>query len=345
MKAAFKGFITQKLNEKETDCADSYSYNLANDRFAVSDGVSQSFYPKIWSQILVENFVQAKGKNLKEHQQILEECKKIWKQKINDIAKAKEAPWFVKESFNRNKSAAATFVGLILDGSKKKWSYIVIGDSYLFFNPANNQDFEKVIKQPNHQNPQFNNSPDYLDSIGKTKGRPKMGSKELVAGTFYLMTDALAEWVFNKKNNALKELDDCITCKDFKELIRKERFNKKLKDDDTSVVIIKIEDNTEEPISYSEGEFKIIGDFNKKTSLKTEKVTTKFGLDSLNKTTKINLPAQEIDDYRRIEINSFFAYLLESMFSIIAKVRGVIFKKHRKIERNKLDKTKISNKF
>ena len=48
MKVLIKGFITCKSAEQYVDCADNYAVNKSSHRFSVSDGVSKSFFPKIY---------------------------------------------------------------------------------------------------------------------------------------------------------------------------------------------------------------------------------------------------------------------------------------------------------
>ena len=58
MKFNIKGFITSKNQETYSDCADNYAFNIANNRFAISDGVSISFFSEIWSKILTHRYVE-----------------------------------------------------------------------------------------------------------------------------------------------------------------------------------------------------------------------------------------------------------------------------------------------
>jgi len=56
MRVSIKGFIYYKTAEKYTDCYDRFGINTKTGRFAVSDGVSKSFFPGIWAELLIDSF-------------------------------------------------------------------------------------------------------------------------------------------------------------------------------------------------------------------------------------------------------------------------------------------------
>ena len=70
MKFIIRGFITHKEGESITDCNDYYGYNIDNHRFAVSDGVSISFFPFFWAKCLVDNFLKG---NILENNNFIQE--------------------------------------------------------------------------------------------------------------------------------------------------------------------------------------------------------------------------------------------------------------------------------
>lgn len=53
----FKG-KTHKENENISDCQDHYEISEKNNCFAIADGASQSFYPSIWAELLVNHFCE-----------------------------------------------------------------------------------------------------------------------------------------------------------------------------------------------------------------------------------------------------------------------------------------------
>jgi hypothetical protein len=61
MKLEYKGFILHKNSEYFPDCADNIAYKHYDSnkliKFAIADGISKSFLPKIWSRNLVDEYV------------------------------------------------------------------------------------------------------------------------------------------------------------------------------------------------------------------------------------------------------------------------------------------------
>ena len=145
MKFSIKGFITCKNAEHYIDCADNYAVNKSSHKFSVSDGVSRSFFPKIWSEILVTQFVQKT--NLKENE-LIKVCQEEWQSRIDEIVKSFETDptkWHTRTLYNRKEPALATFVGLQFFEKEKKWSASALGDSFLFFVPMGYKEYQKEL--------------------------------------------------------------------------------------------------------------------------------------------------------------------------------------------------------
>ena len=51
-----RGFIVPKACEQAADCQDRFSINAATGSVAVCDGMSQSFFPKYWAEILASRY-------------------------------------------------------------------------------------------------------------------------------------------------------------------------------------------------------------------------------------------------------------------------------------------------
>jgi len=252
MQISIKGYITSKESELFYDCADRYAYNKSQNKFAISDGVSKSFFPKVWADVLVNKWVDSK--EFDEVQFILD-CQKDWLKQVTEIVNKPNAKWFTKNAFNRKEAGLATFVGLRFYKKKKEWFWKAdaLGDSFLFFVPKNSKNFSKEciilssIKEPII----FDNFPDYLSSFGnKHKGEKQKKENPLRSGTFYLMTDALAEWFLTEKEDAIGKISVWQNQKDFEHFVDEERHNKKLGNDDTAFLSIKIEDDKKDELTY-----------------------------------------------------------------------------------------------
>lgn len=251
MKVSIKGFITCKSAEQYIDCADNYDVNENSHRFSVSDGVSKSFFPKVWSEILVTQFVERT--DLTENE-LIKVCQEEWQRKIDEIVSLPDTKWFTKSQYNRKDPALATFVGLQFFVKEKKWSATAQGDSFLFFVPNNFKDYQKeLLKLSSKAEPIiFDNFPDYLTSIGEShKGRAKEKGGSLKNGTFYLMTDALAEWFLKEGENAIGKILVWQSQSDFERFIIQAIDENQLTNDDCAILIIELSEVNKNGIEYN----------------------------------------------------------------------------------------------
>ncbi|WP_461598987.1 hypothetical protein [Winogradskyella sp.] len=221
-------------------------------KFAISDGVSKSFFPKIWADVLVNEWVNKKWNSDNE---FINHCQKIWLTQVTEIVKRPDAKWFTKNAFNRKESGLATFVGLRFFKKKNDWYWKAdaLGDSFLFFVPNKFKDFSKecIVLSSKQEPIVFDNFPDYLSSLGNNhKGEKQFKEKPLTSGTFYLMTDALAEWFINEKNIAISKIEVWQNQKDFERFVDEERHNEKLGNDDSAILTIKVEEDMKDQLKY-----------------------------------------------------------------------------------------------
>lgn len=250
MKVSIKGFITCKSAEQYIDCADNYAVNESSHRFSVSDGVSKSFFPKIWSEILVSQFVERT--DLKESE-LIKVCQDEWQKRIDEIVSLPETKWFTKSQYSRKDPALATFVGLHFLEKEKMWSAFALGDSFLFFVPKGYKDYQKeLIRLSSKVEPiVFDNFPDYLTSIGEShKGRAKEKGGNLRNGTFYLMTDALAEWFIKEEENAIGKITVWKSQADFEKFIVQAIDENQLANDDCAILCIELSESDGNGIKY-----------------------------------------------------------------------------------------------
>lgn len=242
MKLNLKGFITCKDAEMYADCADNYAYNVTDHRFAISDGVTKSFFPKLWSKVLVEQSVAPTGAAGLS----MEQCQAEWLSEVTQRVSKPDVKWYTRNAFLCKEPGLATLVTLAFDDDNLIWNAEAIGDSFLFFVPeAGKGDFEKWVKLSSKPDPvEFDNYPDYLSSRGKGKGEIREQTGYLEPGTFYLMTDALSEWMFNEQSEALRIIDEEWTSqKAFEASVAELRNTGRLHDDDSAALIIKLEDD------------------------------------------------------------------------------------------------------
>lgn len=278
MKVSIKGFITCKSAEQYIDCADNYAVNKSSHRFSVSDGVSKSFFPKVWSEILVTQFVERT--DLKQTE-LIKVCQEEWQKRIDEIVKSFETDptkWSTRTLYNRKEPALATFVGLQFFENEKKWSAWARGDSFLFFVPEGFKDYQnELIKLSSKPEPiVFDNFPDYFTSIGDShKGRAKEKSSNLRNGTFYLMTDALAEWFIKEGENAICKITVWKSQTDFERFITQAIEENQLTNDDCAILCIELSEVEKTGIDYSKIQVTDLNDLITDQEAEKEKIKLK----------------------------------------------------------------------
>lgn len=253
------GFIYHKAAEDFSDCFDRYAINQEKNKFSISDGVSKSFFPGIWAELLVNTYVNTSESINFDSPELLLKLQKEWLEKVTKIVNKPDQKYFVRNRFNQGGAAAATFVGLSFNADENgiyKWESYALGDSFLFFVPdlAENLDdnFEgKIDYLSSKKTFEFDNYPDFFESRNQNhKGKSQRKEGQLQSGIFYLMTDALAEWFIKEKENARQEINNWKNQDDFERRIEELRKSNLLNNDDSAILIIRIEDDKKEKITY-----------------------------------------------------------------------------------------------
>lgn len=259
MKISISAFITAKTGNKISECEDAFSISTDRRVIAVSDGVSQSFYPKVWSRILCDYFTKSPEEFFQEEKQTINsDCTKQYREEVekifNSLPESKKRFVRVSQSKFPN-GGAATFVGLQV--IEDRIQIDCIGDSVLFyiFKDASGGNIIKhccsMTSSDGHL--AFDNSPEYFNSDGTKNGNVHSPNQiQVKPSTIFIMTDALSDW-FNKyrKVDLLKGIRNHS---EFTELIDKYRADsdERLKDDDTTMVVIDITDDGQEGIIFED---------------------------------------------------------------------------------------------
>jgi hypothetical protein len=249
MDVTTKYFTTHKRGENDEDIQDSVQVNDENGRYAVSDGVSKSFLPRLLADVLTENFVETEGDGLDgiTIAQKFEKKKQEYLSPLDEETKT----WLeiVEETLTY---AAATFVGLNIQVRSQMVTWTVLGDSCLFVIPEKGMaqcicSNQVTISDDGALQVSFGNTPAQIRSDGKIFGKPIRGGAELInSGWYVLMTDAISEWFINRlneKNNVASILFGLNGNEAFEDFIEKEYQGGKMRSDDCSVVLIRIEEN------------------------------------------------------------------------------------------------------
>ena len=287
MKVNIKGYICPKKTENYSDCVDRYGYNLENNSFAISDGVTNSFYPGIWAELLISNFID-RDTNLDFNIPIfLESIRKEWFNKVSAIAECSKK-WAVRKNFKERRPGLATFVGLNFSKLDNIFylNAIALGDSFLFYIPKavsdssfdlENDDFLYLSSKSNLE---FDNYPDYFSSVGLNKGNIKSISRIVKQGTYLLMTDALSEWFIKEKTKALDLINNWDSHEEFINSIDELRTKLLVHNDDSAILIITVEEDNSYNISYTTNNIDDIHEYIKMES----NVTMKSSIELINET-------------------------------------------------------------
>lgn len=243
-----KSFLDHKRGVSYWDGADRSAMNLERGRFAVADGVSQSFLPNLWAEILCDSFVNSDAEAEEDwignysKSQLAADCQ-LWRERSEETLKNAndDEAFLLQLSKDEYKYAGSTLAGIVIKGHSL--FYNVLGDSCLFV-------FDKEKKKlasysTINEQEGFTTAPDYFFSAGKVVGQWKHGSIPLKPGYVMLMTDALSEWLTKEyaENPALLEQLWALDSHEaFMELVENARETDAMKDDDVALMMLQIED-------------------------------------------------------------------------------------------------------
>ncbi len=233
-----KAFITHKKSEEFEDCQDSFQLNPVTKSVAVSDGVSQSLYPKLWADLVANAYVNRNWEC--DSPQMEKAMSNIWHWLVTPLVD-RLRPFIrriVQTKLNNGNVGAATLVGIRFKG--QKWEGKILGDSCLIEVYDN-----KIINIfSSKTNNQFDNHPDYFDAELRHQGKVRNVSGELKPYTTLLLVSDpfsdLFEKAYEKDQDIslIKELLKVKNENDFELLINYWRRFKSMKNDDSTMVVI-----------------------------------------------------------------------------------------------------------
>jgi len=196
-------FICQKLGEDISDCQDSLSTNINNNRFCVADGVSRSFYPAIFSGLLTNLFCNGDMPentelfSQKKWQKWLEIAQHEWlklvEEKVDQTNK-----YYIKNRFYNKEHAGATFAGIEFQENERSiiFNAMIIGDSCIIHI---DQAHKKTNKYLIESSKDFNFTPNYFPSrpVQEKSFQPNFLIDQPVSvdDIIVVATDAIAKWL------------------------------------------------------------------------------------------------------------------------------------------------------
>lgn len=268
MNIAFTSFRLPKAGNTIEECEDwaathphlenggSYELNdspLGYFRFAVADGATEGMFSSKWAEMLVKNFCRTKD-TINDLKTVVDKACRNWDSWIRNYIEKRERRnkplrWYEEPGLKAG--SFSTLLGLKLADlgkmSNGRWEAVAIGDTCLF--QVKNESL--VQKFPIGSSSEFSNRP-ALVSSNPVKNKKVFETNNALEGdwgigdSFYLMTDALASWFFQELEsgsspwNVLSEFESGVGQNAFLAWIEGLRSAKKIRNDDVTLVCIRI---------------------------------------------------------------------------------------------------------
>lgn len=243
-------FSIPKIGEQQAGIQDAFCYSSDKTLAAIADGASTSFLPAEWANLLVEYFCHHNQDSITSIHERWEEwlrpMQEEWRKHFIKIKKDETIPWYAQGSRDKD-HASATFVGLKLyppnPAGKKTWEALAMGDSCLFHIKSHSS---QLITFPLGKSEEFKTVTDCFHSLPEYKSSPPKICTGFYESEdiFFLATDALAEWIIrdyqNPSGTRWQELISIASQEDFTYFIHKIRHDRLIKNDDTTLLRLKV---------------------------------------------------------------------------------------------------------
>lgn len=239
-----RAFITHKEEELYKDCQDRFSVNSDTKSVAVSDGMTRSFFPSAWAELLVTEYTK---KNFwSPNDEDIKTLSELWLRKVKDLIDNETRPSVKRRGRNSlalGESAGATFVGLRIE--ENKCNGVVLGDSCALLIKGD----YSISEIQTSQKDDFDNFPDHYSSNPNHIRTGNIKDFEFTLqenDKVLLVSDPFSEFLANKKkaNEETAYIEKLLSLrmqKDFEFLVDDWR-NKGMHNDDATLVILEYED-------------------------------------------------------------------------------------------------------
>ena len=234
-------FSLQKGSEEAKINQDAFAISSDERIFAIADGVSQAPFSQIWSNKVVEKFIEKPfGSDLNEQKlkDWLEGIRKEWGSEIDQ----RKSPKMILERA-KEVGGSTTFLGMIVQEMKKKYQKLQlfgIGDTNMFL--IRNKRIKYSFPVTSVES--FTDQTIGLCSIDNASQKiPELKEYNAKRGDIIILaTDAIAKWIFKyyKKDGQYPWKKILKNKNDIQNFIDKLRDAKKIDDDDTTCIIIRI---------------------------------------------------------------------------------------------------------
>lgn len=250
--------VLPKAKEAPEDRQDACDHNGLLGRYAIADGVGNSFFPSEWANLLVEYFCHDPSKSnidlfhTQNWKDWLVPIQNKWEKEIRKVIARASGSRLVRlrNDLNAGKPAASTFIGLQFNLGNTQilpLQFLIIGDSCMF-HITKDRNFFSI---PFTSSSQFSKYPECIFSKeGVHKHEPKFGSKNLAIGDILILTtDAFSKWILEQHEkdlisfrNTIQKLILIRTYDEFYNFVCDSRnsTNIPLEDDDVSLVVLRV---------------------------------------------------------------------------------------------------------
>lgn len=246
---------SRRGNDPE-DYEDWFALDTPNLRWAIADGASESEFAAEWARILVEGFVYNPCLSEAKLTKWLGPLQEQWLQDARKLP----GPWYTQFKVEEE-GGHSTLLGVIAGEkvcrktgrTRPYWRAVAVGDSCIFQVRSGNL----IRSFPMEKSSDFDNSPILIS----TKDDPTLVSARKAAylpgkawrpgDTLLMMTDAIALWCFMLLENGLNpfdEIDWILSSREpesafaaWVEELRDEKKLKKLRNDDTTLIVLRLE--------------------------------------------------------------------------------------------------------
>lgn len=241
-------FSLPKIGELEKNIQDRFESSSDGSLVALADGAGSSLYPRKWAEILVKSFCKNQENPIEiikqSYQEWLQPLQEEWRQYYLEKLSTPNRKWWQGGSQIKS-HGSSTLIGLRLEnlenGENRQWQAVAVGDSCLF---KLEQEKESFLVFPLKNSQEFKGTTRCFESLPEYKSFPPQfeeGSYEQ-GDIFLLATDALAQWLladYENQGQEWKKIFELQEEEDFVKIIANLREQKLIKNDDTTVVIIK----------------------------------------------------------------------------------------------------------
>jgi len=247
-------WLPKKGNDKK-EYEDAFDYSIPSRRFAIADGATESSFSDRWAQILVQGFTALPLCQYPSSSQDLQNWLKPLQRNWNKSIDWEKLPWFSVEKAKMG--AFSSLLGLVFihnecikpkssanitDEDFCHWYAVAIGDSCLF----QVRNGVLLVAFPIKCSERFNNRPFLLSSDPSmnqnVRKQFRFDEGNCQSGdTFFLATDALAQWILTQHESGNKPWKIlCAMDKEeaFADMIADLRQNNSIKNDDVTLLIV-----------------------------------------------------------------------------------------------------------